>query len=98
MSKLSWKKCNNDYISSSGDFVFKLTYQDIGLYSSGKCYSLQTRKLDESKFEYLHYAFVVQTDGHHVEKRHGVGDKLWTDVDEIITETENILFDNLYIR
>lgn len=96
-SNLQWKFCDKDYIATKGNFVFKLTYQEIGVYGMGKCYSLQVRRIDESEFKYLHHAFVVKSDGNATEDRHSVGGVLWKETSKILAKAEGILSDNMYL-
>ena len=95
--QLSWKSTDKDYIAKSGDLVFRLKYQDIGVYGFGKCYSLQIRKISETEYKYLSYAFIIKSDGYEIELKKSVCNTLWSGIKEILLKTEEILSDNMYL-
>lgn len=98
-TKLDWNRSNNNYITRVGDFVFRLNYQNIGVYGFGKCFGLQVRRIDESEFKYLNYTFVVKSDGHHIEKKYSVGGIIYDEeqIDIILSIAEVFLKHNMYI-
>lgn len=97
MNKLNWKKSDRHYISRKDNFVFRLSYQNIGVYGIGKCYSLQVRQATEIEFKYIDYAFVISTDGYDCVNKYSVDKKLWNKIEEILCRAEIILEDNMYI-
>jgi hypothetical protein len=97
MNKLNWKKSDKHYVSKKDNFIFRLKYDDIGVYGSGKCYSLQVRQVTETDFKYISYAFVIRSDGYNCINKSSVDRKLWNNIEEILHRTEMILEDNMYI-
>ena len=61
-----WRGSDNKYLARSIDkgLVFRLNYQDLGVYGSGKCYTLQVRKQSDVEFTSLGYTFVIKDDGY----------------------------------
>jgi len=95
--KLTWNNSDRDYIAKTKNFIFKLTYQDIGVMGYGKCYSLQVREIKSSSFEYLHKAFVTKDDGSIAIERYSVDKKLWVNLIDMLNRAESILEDNGFI-
>lgn len=96
---MRWNKSDNKYLARSVDkgLVFRLNYQDLGVYGFGKCYALQVRKRSDMEFTYLGYTFVTKDDGYGIAKKKSVDDILWYSISDIIKRAEGILRDNYLI-
>lgn len=95
--KLIWNECDRDHLAKTENFIFKLSYQDIGVMGYGKCYSLQIREIKSSSFEYLHKSFVIKDDGSRAVEKYSVDEKLWRNIFDIISRAEEILEANGFI-
>jgi len=90
---LKWEEVDKDFVCIYEDFIFRLQMTQVGIYGSGSCYSLQCRKKNESKFNYLGYSFWTKDDGSSYNnlQHKSVDNKLWEDNSSIILRTNQIL-------
>lgn len=92
MKKLPWIAIGNDHVAKAGNFVFRLHKYRVGVYGMGTAYSLQSRTLESSKFEFLGYAFWIKQDGGYgTAKDDSVGGKIWENENDIFIEATKIL-------
>jgi len=88
---MKWKKVDKDFVSKVGDFIFRLHYCSMGVYSMGRGYSLQVRKKDETSFRPLGYVFWVSRDGgYNTWAEMSVDGKLW-ETQEMLKRAEELL-------
>lgn len=97
MHELEWKIFDEDLITRHNDLIFRLDYQIIGVYGSGRCYKLQVRKVDELGFRDMGYTFITKNDGHGLVKERSVNGRLWINTSEIVVKAEEYLKENYFI-